>query len=289
MSLFIIAEIGINHNGDLNIAKQLVDIAKFAGADAVKFQKRTLNLVYTQQELAAPRESPWGTTNGDLKRRLEFERDAYDEIDRYCREKGIDWFASAWDLPSQHFLRSYNLKHNKIASTMLRYTELLETVAEEKRHTFISTGMSTIEDIDGAVGIFRKHGCPFELMHTVSTYPMPDTDANLNMIRTLRERYNCDVGYSGHESGLAVSYAAAALGATSIERHVTVNRAMFGSDQAASVEPVGFLQLCGAVRKIHDSLGDGIKRFAPGEMTVAKKLRWFEREETAPNLKAVRT
>jgi N-acetylneuraminate synthase len=284
MSLIIIAEIGINHNGDLDITKQLIDVAKFAGADAVKFQKRTLELVYGEEELATPRESPFGTTNGDLKRRLEFGKAEYDEIDSYCQEKNIDWFASAWDVPSQHFLRSYDLKYNKIASAMITYPELLEAVAEEKRHTFISTGMSTMEDIERAVEIFRRHDCPFELMHTISTYPMPDELANLHMIKTLRSRFDCDVGYSGHEGGLAVSYAAAALGVTSIERHITINRAMFGSDQAASVEPIGFLQLCGAVRKIQGALGDGVKTYAEGEPAIAQKLRWFERD--APPLAA---
>jgi N-acetylneuraminate synthase len=287
MSLIIIAEIGINHNGDLDITKQLIDVAKFAGADAVKFQKRTIELVYSEEELAAPRESPFGTTNGDLKRRLEFSRAEYDVIDSYCREKNIDWFASAWDIPSQHFLRSYDLKYNKIASAMITYPELLEAVAEEKRHTFISTGMSTMEDIERAVEIFRRHDCPFELMHTVSTYPMPDDQANLRMIETLRSGFGCNVGYSGHEGGLAVSYAAAALGVSSIERHITINRAMFGSDQAASVEPIGFLQLCGAVRKIQDALGDGVKTYAEGEPAIAQKLRWFERD-AAPLVTAVK-
>jgi N-acetylneuraminate synthase len=288
MSLFIIAEIGINHNGDLGVAKQLIDVAKLAGADAVKFQKRTIDIVYTPEELATPREHPWGTTNGDLKRKLEFGKTEYDEIDRYCQDKGIHWFASAWDIPSQKFLRNYNLKYNKIASAMLTYAEFLEEVAQEKRHTFVSTGMATYEDIDLAVEIFRRHNCPFELMHTISTYPLPEEDANLHLIETLRNRYKCKVGYSGHEAGLAVSYAAAALQATSIERHITLNRAMFGSDQAASVEPIGFLQLCGAVRKIQVALGDGVKRIAKGEPGIAKKLRWFEREQSAAKLKSVR-
>lgn len=279
MSIFIIAEIGINHNGDLDIAKKLIDTAALAGADAVKFQKRTLDIVYSKEELETPRQSPFGATNGDLKRRLEFGPAEYEEIDRYCKSKTIDWFASAWDIPSQHFLRRFDLKYNKIASAMITYSEFLKEVAAEKRYTFISTGMADWADIDRAVEIFRKADCPFELMHTVSTYPMPDIDANLRLINTLRERYGCKVGYSGHETGLAISYGAAAMGASSLERHITLNRAMFGSDQAASVEPMGFMQLCGAVRKISEALGDGEKRWAKGEEGVARKLRWFEQRK----------
>jgi N-acetylneuraminate synthase len=271
--MFIIAEIGINHNGDVDIAKKLIDVAVVAGADAVKFQKRTLDLVYTKEELDKPREHPWGTTNRQLKERLEFGKEQYDEIDRYCKSKGIVWSASAWDLKSQEFLRRYDVKFNKVASAMLTNMPLLELITEEKRHTFVSTGMSSLEEIDAAVALFRKKNCPFELMHSVSTYPCPDEDANLMMIPKLRERYECKVGYSGHEGGLAVSYAAAALGATSLERHITLSRAMCGSDQAASVEPVGFMQLCGAVRKIQVALGDGVKKLSPAELAVRKKLR----------------
>lgn len=273
MSIFIIAEIGINHNGDLEIAKQLIDVAVDAGADAVKFQKRAIDLVYDAAMLDSPRESPWGTTQREQKEGLEFGLEEYQTIDAYCKEKGIEWFASAWDLESQKFLKPFNLKHNKIASAMIVYEDLLREVASEGRHTFISTGMSTEKDIDKAVKIFRDAGCPFELMHCISTYPMADEDANLNGIKTLRDRYNCNVGYSGHEVGLAVSYAAAALGITSLERHVTLDRAMYGSDQAASVEPAGFKQLVGAVRKIGQALGDGKIGVLEKEVPIAKKLR----------------
>ncbi|OPY03888.1 MAG: N,N'-diacetyllegionaminic acid synthase [Syntrophorhabdus sp. PtaB.Bin184] len=273
MSIFIIAEIGINHNGDIGIAKDLITVAKEAGCDAVKFQKRTIELVYSKELLDSPRESPWGATQRAQKEGLEFGYEEYKEIDRFCGEVGIEWFASAWDLESQKFLRQFNCKYNKIASAMLTYEPLLEMAASEKKHTFISTGMSTLEQIDRAVEIFRNAGCPFELMHCISTYPMEDEDANLNCINTLRERYKCNVGYSGHEVGLAVSYAAAALGITSLERHVTLDRAMYGSDQAASVEPMGLKSLVGAVRKIEKAMGDGVIGVLAKEVPISKKLR----------------
>jgi N-acetylneuraminate synthase len=273
MSIFVIAEIGINHNGSLDIAKQLIDAAKDAGADAVKFQKRTIDLVYTKEQLNTPRESPWGTTTREQKEGLEFKFDDYKEIDRYCSQKKIEWFASAWDLESQKFLRQFNLRYNKVASAMIVYESLLRIIAEEKKHTFISTGMTKIEHIDRAVSIFKDANCPFELMHCVSTYPMTDEDANLNRINTLRSRYRCDVGYSGHEVGLAVSYAAAALGISSLERHITIDRSMYGSDQSASVEPAGFRQLVGAIRKIEKAMGDGSLEMNPNEASIAQKLR----------------
>ena len=273
MSIFIIAEIGINHNGDVKIAKQLIDVAKIAGADAVKFQKRTIDLVYTKELLNSPRESPWGTTQREQKEGLEFGLSEYKEIDAYCKGKGIEWFASAWDIESQKFLRQFDCKYNKIASAMIVYEDLLKEVASEKKHTFISTGMTEFDQIDRAVGIFREAGCPFELMHCISTYPMADEDANLNCIKTLRDRYQCNVGYSGHEVGLAVSYGAAALGITSLERHITLDRAMYGSDQAASVEPMGLIQLVGAVRKIEKAMGNGKIHVNQKEVSVAKSLR----------------
>ena len=271
--IFIIAEIGINHNGDINIAKDLINIAKDSGANAVKFQKRNIDTVYSKQMLDGHRESPWGTTQRDQKEGLELGLDEYQEIDRYCKNKGIEWFASAWDLKSQNFLQQFNLTYNKIASAMIVYDDLLKMVASEKKHTFISTGLSTLDDIDKAVRIFQDAGCPFDLMHCVSTYPMKDENANLKMINTLRERYNCNVGYSGHEAGLAVSFAAAALAITSLERHITLDRAMYGSDQAASVEPAGFKMLVGGVRKIEQAMGDGKKRILEAEVPIAMKLR----------------
>jgi len=273
MGIYVIAEIGINHNGDLGIAKSLIDVAANAGCDAVKFQKRTIDKVYTQELLNSPRESPWGKTQRDQKQGLEFGEAEYREIDRYFKEKEIDWFASAWDVDSQEFLRQFDCPHNKIASAMLVDKKFLRAVASEGKHTFISTGMSTMDEIGNAVAIFREAGCPFELMHCVSTYPMKDEDANLCCIATLRDRFQCDVGYSGHEVGLAVSYAAAALGITSLERHITLDRAMYGSDQAASVEPAGLRQLVGAVRKIERAMGNGQKVILKDEVPIAAKLR----------------
>jgi len=273
MSIIIIGEIGINHNGDMAICKQLINVAKEAGADCVKFQKRDINQVYTQEFLDSPRESQWGTTQREQKLGLEFSADEYQEIEDYCKEKGLEWFASAWDINSQKFLRQFDSKYNKVASAMIVHTDLLKEIASEGKHTFISTGMTTYDDIQAAVDIFRKADCSFELMHTVSTYPMKDEDANLNMIKTLREKFKCDVGYSGHEVGLAVSYAATALNITSLERHITLDRAMYGSDQSASVEPSGFRQLVGAVRKIELAMGDGIKKTIEAEVPIAENLR----------------
>lgn len=273
MPIIITAEIGINHNGDMSICKKLIDVAVEAGADCVKFQKRDINKVYTKEFLDSPRESPWGKTQRDQKAGLEFDENQYQEIENYCKEKGIDWYASAWDINSQKFLRKFNSKYNKVASAMIVYEDLLKEIAIEGKHTFISTGMSTYENIQKAVDIFKEYNCPFELMHTVSTYPMQDEDANLKMIETLRNKFNCNVGYSGHEVGLAVSYAAAAFGITSLERHITLDRSMYGSDQAASVEPPGFRQLIGAVRKIELAIGDGVKRVYEAEKPIAKNLR----------------
>ena len=197
--IYIIGEIGINHNGDMEICKQLIDVAVSAGCDAVKFQKRDINEVYTKEFLDSPRESPWGTTQRQQKQGLEFSKEQYHEIDSYCKVQNIDWFASAWDLKSQKFLQELNIKYNKIASAMIIYEDLLKMVAKEGKHTFISTGMSTLENIKKAVDIFRNEDCPFELMHTVSKYPMKDTDANLNVINTLKNKFKCNVGYSGHE------------------------------------------------------------------------------------------
>ena len=272
--VFITAEIGINHNGDTNIAKKLIDIAKNANCDAVKFQKRTVEKVYSKQVLDSPRESPWGTTTREQKLGLEFNEKEYYIIDAYCKEKEIEWFASSWDIDSQLFLRNYHLKHNKIASAMLTNTELLNLVAEEKKHTFISTGMSTIDQIEQAVKVFKNNNCPFELMHSNSSYPMKPDEANLQCIKTLKEKFNCNVGYSGHESsGYNISLAAAVLGATSIERHITMARAMYGSDQAASLEPLGLVRLVRDIRMLDLIMGDGVKKVYPSEIPVMKKLR----------------
>ena len=272
--VFITAEIGINHNGDIEIAKKLIDIAKKCGCDAIKFQKRTVEKVYSKETLDSARDSPWGKTTRDQKLALEFDKNEYDEIDAYCKGKKIEWFASAWDIDSQLFIRNYQLKFNKIASAMLTNIELLNTVAEEKKHTFISTGMSTIDQISHAVKIFKDSDCPFELMHSNSSYPMKPNEANLLCIKTLKEKFNCNVGYSGHESsGYYVSLAAVVLGATSIERHITLARDMYGSDQAASLEPVGLERLVRDIRALNLIIGDGVKRIYPSEIPVMKKLR----------------
>ncbi len=273
MSIFIIAEIGINHNGSLQVAKDLISLAKATGCDAVKFQKRTIDLVYSKEFLDSPRKSPWGKTQRAQKEGLEFGLKEYQEIDSYCQKLEIEWFASAWDFESQKFLKQFNCQYNKIASPMIVDLDFLQFVAVEKKHTFISTGMTEVEDIDNAVAIFQELDCPFELMHCVSTYPMLDEKANLNCIKTLQNRYQCQVGYSGHEVGLAVSYAAAALGITSLERHITMDRAAYGSDQAASVEPAGLRQLVGAARKIEKAMGDGKLGMTESEIAIAKKLR----------------
>jgi N-acetylneuraminate synthase len=276
---FVIAEIGINHNGDLAIAKRLIDVAHAAGCDAVKFQKRTIDLVYDAETLAQPRESPWGKTQRDQKEGLEFGRAEFDEIDRYCAQVGIDWFASAWDVPSQTFLASYKLKYNKIASAMITHRALVEAVAKERKLTFLSTGMATLDEIDTAVAIFRAHDCPLILMHVVSTYPTPDADLNLLTLQTLRQRYGVAVGYSGHEATVEPSVMAAMLGAVAIERHITLDRAMYGSDQSASLEPDELGRLVWQLTALQGMLGDGEKRITDGEHTVAKKLRYWSKAE----------
>lgn len=273
MKTFIIAEIGINHNGDLNITKKLIDGAVFAGADAVKFQKRTLEKVYTKEELDKPRESPWGTTNREQKEGLEFGVKDYTEIDLYCKEKGIEWFASAWDIDSQLFLQQFDCNYNKVASALLTHLELLEIIASEKKYTFISTGMSTMEEIRTAINIFKNHDCPFELMHCNSTYPMKNEDANLAVIKTLRDKFNCKVGYSGHETGRVISTAAVALGATSIERHITLDRSMYGSDQAASITVFDFSLLVSDIKTVVSGLGSEEKRVLDTEVPIREKLR----------------
>jgi N-acetylneuraminate synthase len=273
MAIFIIAEIGINHNGDMSICKKLIDNAKNAGCDAVKFQKRDIGIVYREEFLDSPRKSPWGETQREQKNGLEFDKNDYIEIDKYCKDLNIEWFASAWDLNSQKFLSEFDCSYNKVASAMIVYEDLLRMIAKEKKHTFISTGMSSYEHISKAISIFNAEACPFELMHTVSTYPMKTENANLEMINTLKNKYQCNVGYSGHEPGLAISYAAAALGISSLERHITLGRSMYGSDQSASLEPSGLKQLVGAVRKIEIAMGDGIKKDIDDEKPIADNLR----------------
>ena len=274
MKTFIIAEIGINHNGDINIAKKLIDIAKGTGCDVVKFQKKNPDVCVPEYQKRVMRETPWGDmTYLEYKYRIEFGKKEYDEIDKYCKEKEIEWFASAWDIESQLFLRQYNLKYNKIASPMLTHKRLLETVAEEGKYTFISTGMSTMEQIEKAVKIFRDFKCPFELMHCNSSYPTEDFNANLSCIKTLRERFDCNVGYSGHEKGMQITLAAVALGVTSVERHITLDRFMYGSDQFASVNPMDLIKICKIIRIIEKSMGSGIKTLREEEKKCLSSLR----------------
>ena len=274
MSLFLIAEIGINHNGDLSIAKQLIDAAADAGFDAVKFQKRTIEKVYTREFLDAPRESPWGTTQRAQKEGLEFTAQDYKEIDRYCREKGLQWAASAWDIDAQIFLQQFNCSFNKVASPMLGHIPLLKLIASEGKKTFVSTGMSTLEELDSVVKIFKDANCPFELMHCNSTYPMKEGDANLLCIPMLKNRYGVNVGYSGHESSLIkVCTAAVALGASSLERHITLDRAMYGSDQAASIETHALSNFVETVRAVPGILGTGDKTLSEAELKTREKLR----------------
>lgn len=272
----VIAEIGINHNGSMEITKKLIDMAKKYGCDYVKFQKRDIDVVYTKAVLDQPRESPWGTTQREQKQGLEFGREQYQEIDRYCKEVGIGWFASAWDINSQKFLREFNCKHNKIASAMLTHWKFLEEVASEKRHTYISTGMATYAEIDRAVEIFNKAGCKYTLLHTVSVYPAKEEECNVGVMLALRERYKCPVGYSGHEAGVLPSMLAAAYGADAIERHITLDRAMYGSDQAASLESRGLEIVVNFIRGAEGAFGSGEKTYSDGERAVAKKLRYFE-------------
>ena len=274
--VFVVAEIGINHNGDVGIAKKMIDVAKSAGCDAVKFQKRTVEKVYSKEVLDSPRDSPWGKTTREQKLGIEFGRREYDEIDRYCFLHDMEWYASAWDVDSQKFLRQYNLKHNKIASAMLTDYKLLETVAEEKKLTFISTGMSTMDEVRKAVEIFKKYDCPFELMHCNSAYPMDISEANLLCIPALKKEFNCNVGYSGHEvAGYLICVSAVLLGATSIERHMSLDRTLYGSDQVASLEPLGWVRLVRDIRKIKQILGDGKKKVWDSELPAKEKLRKF--------------
>jgi N-acetylneuraminate synthase len=268
---FIIAEIGINHNGDLGLAKKLISAAHLAGCDAVKFQKRTIDVVYTPEELSRPRESPFGETNGDLKRGLEFGLREYQAIDDYCRDLGILWFASAWDEASIDFIERFNPPCHKIASAMLTDDNLLNHYRRCRRPLILSTGMSTLAEIDHAVEVLGKED--LLLMHATSTYPCNPAELNLSAIGELRRRYGIPVGYSGHEVGLQTTVATVALGACAVERHITLDRAMWGTDHSASVEPHGFLRLVRDIRTVEGALGDGKKRVYPSEIPVLAKLR----------------
>ena len=271
---YLIAEIGINHNGDMDIAKKLILEASKSGFDAVKFQKRTITEVYSEEFLDSPRESPWGKTQRDQKNGLEFDLNQYQEIDRYCKELKIDWFASPWDLKSIDFLENLNCKFYKIASPMLTNSPLIKKIASIGKKTFISTGMSSLEEIDSVVKIFDTNKCPYELMHCVSTYPMELSDANLLSIPYLKSRYNVDVGWSGHEKSLVtISLLAASLGATSIERHITLDRTMYGSDQAASIEVKNAKSFVDAILSVSLSMGVYDKQINKKEIPIKEKLQ----------------
>jgi N-acetylneuraminate synthase len=268
---YIIAEIGINHNGDMNLAKRLIAVASAAGCNAVKFQKRRVDVVYTAEELAKPRESPFGTTNGDLKRALEFGIKDYEEIDAYCRTLDIPWLVSCWDEQSLEVMRPFALPCFKIASASLTDDSLLEKTRELGKPIILSTGMSTLEEMDHAVSVLGKRD--LILLHACSAYPASYEELNLRVIPQLRERYGVPVGYSGHETGIPSSVAAVALGACCVERHITLDRAMWGTDHAASLEPNGITRLVRDIRLIEKSMGDGVKRVYDSEIPVRNKLR----------------
>jgi len=272
--VFIIAEIGTNHTGDIKIAKKIIDLAISSGCDAVKFQKKSVEKIYTDNFLDSYLESPWGNTQREMRLHREFSIKDFEEINRYCKKKKIPWFASCWDIDSQNQMKKFKTKYNKVASAMLIHKKLLELIAKEKKYTFISTGMSTLKQIEDAVKIFKKYKCPFELMHTHSSYPMPINEANLSLIPKLSKKFKCNVGYSGHETAAtAVSVPAVLLGATSLERHVTISRTMYGYDQAASLEADGIKRLVRDVRMLEQIMGDGVKRVWSSENPNIKKLR----------------
>jgi len=268
---YVIAEIGINHNGDIDLAKKLIDVAVSAGCNAVKFQKRTVDVVYTAEELERPRENPFGPTNGDLKRGLEFGFEEYSAIDAHCREKGIRWLASCWDEEAVDFIDKFEVPCYKIASASLTDDSLLKHTRSKGLPIMLSTGMSNLEEIDRAVKVLGKNN--LILLHSCSTYPAYYEELNLRIIPVLRQQFGVPVGYSGHETGIPSSVAAVVLGACVIERHLTMDRSMWGSDQAASLEPNGMTRLVRDIRLIETSLGDGVKRVLEREVPIMQKLR----------------
>jgi N-acetylneuraminate synthase len=268
---YVIAEIGINHNGDIDLAKRLIDLAKISGCNAVKFQKRTIDVVYKPEELAAPLENPFGSTNVDLKYALEFEREDYQEIDRYCKEKNIPWFASCWDEGAVDFIDQFDVPCYKIASASLTDDDLLRHTRSKGKPIIMSTGMSTLEQTDHALEVLGRDD--LVILHTTSTYPANYDELNLLVIPMLKKRYGLPIGYSGHETGIASSVAAVALGSCVVERHITLDRAMWGSDQAASLGPSGIIKMVSEIRIVEMAMGDGIKRVIEREQPIIKKLR----------------
>jgi sialic acid synthase SpsE len=269
---YVIAEIGINHNGDIDIAKKLIDVAVEAGCQAVKFQKRTPEISTPEAQKNIPRDTPWGQmTYLDYKRRIEFGDDEYAEISRYCQEKGIDWFASPWDVPSVEFLERHGVIAHKVASASVTDTELLEALKATGKPVILSTGMSTMDEIDNAVSILGSEN--LVILHATSTYPLDPAEANLRVMNTLRDRFGVPVGYSGHETGLQISLAAVGMGANALERHITLDRAMWGTDHSASLEPGGLTRLVRDIRVIESALGDGIKKVWESEQGPRQKLR----------------
>ena len=274
--IFLIGEIGINHNGSIKKAKELILLAKEVGFDAVKFQKRTPEITTPKEKANTLRETPWGKiTYLEYKKKLEFNKKEFDEIDKFCKKINIMWFASPWDIESNNFLHSYKLKYNKIASPMLTNLNLLNAVAKQKRFTLISTGMSKMKDVETAVKIFRKHKCKFSLMHCVSAYPCRDEDLNLSLIKIYKKKFKVDVGYSGHEKSVSPGLMAACLGATSIERHITLDRTMWGTDHAASLEEDGMRNLVNMIRKFEISRGNGKKKFLSSEKSKLKENKYW--------------
>lgn len=274
--VYIIAEIGINHNGSLKIAKKLIDMAIFCGCDAVKFQKRNPDVCVPEYKKKDMRDTPWGRiTYLEYKKKIEFGRKEFDQIEEYCRTKNIDWFCSAWDIESLRFLDKYDLKFNKVSSALCTNIEFLKEIACRNKKTFISTGMSTLKDIDKAVNIFKELNCPYVINHCVSTYPTPPEDLNIRVIKTLKKRYNCEIGYSGHEVDLLPTILAVTLGAEYVERHITLDRAMFGTDQSASLEKRGLQILVRDLRSIEKILGSGNKKITKKEKEISEKQRYW--------------
>lgn len=274
--VFLIGEIGINHNGSLKIAKELILFAKKTGFDAVKFQKRTPEITTPKDKMNKLRETPWGTmTYLEYKKKIEFGKKEFDKINQHCKKINITWFASPWDIESSKFLKQYKLKYNKVASPVLTNLKLLEFMAKQRKYTFISTGMCKIKDIDNAVKIFKRFNCKFGLMHCVSTYPAQEKDLNLSLIDIYKKKYKVDIGYSGHEKSVSPSLMSVCLGAKFIERHITLDRTMWGTDQAASLEEQGMLILVEAIRKFEICIGNGKKVLLPDEKKKLKENKYW--------------